>query len=243
MKRASATAGIAGVVTGFAVMMSGVSAHATFMYLHQSQLSGAAATAGSVAQSSVAPSAADNKSAGNNSGAAADVRFGGAAVAPVADKGTAGLAGFTLLGEHAYAGLQQPFTLAGADKSVDGADDEAGKGAVESHAVESQGARHPVFSDYRWTTAWPTVNAAIVGMPGEIKGEIKTVTEPATVTLPGRSTVTVPQPATVTVPGPASVTVAQPAATVAVPEPATVGMLGLGLLLVFLGIARGKRAR
>lgn len=249
MKCASATAGIASVVTGLAVVLSGAPAHATFMYLHQSQLIGAAISASSVASASGQGSATD-----------LEVRYGDEDIAPVADEAEGSDAKHART-EMVYAGLQQPAAgvYSNDARSVDRDNYSAQSGfrwmnprssvradsALPRYRAESNVSRPPAASSPASTSPAKDAPAGTGGVTAPAASppvsHVGAPTPPSTSNpneagSPPVHSTPISSPPTVETP-----IVGLPSKTV--PEPSTIGLLGIGLLLVFIGIARGKRAR
>lgn len=240
MKCANATAGIASVVTGLAMALSGASAHATFLYLNQSQLIGAAISASGVASSS-----------GESAATGFDARYDSGNIAPVAEE-AAGSDTEPANVAIAYAGMQPA--------AADGDDTES-----------SHGAGYAAPTAFRWMTpsglfgadqGWLRYSAAastVSGSPAATSSakESRAVSDGAATPAASTPVANSENPPLTTPPNEADASpvywapistslgvetpiVDLPSKTV--PEPSTVGLLGIGLLLVLVGAARGKRA-
>ena len=239
MKCADATAGIASVVTGLAVVLSGAPAHATFIYLNQSQLVAAAIGVGSAASSSGKSSATDP-----------DLRYGDEHIALVAEKAEGANNAEHADTELVYAGLLQP--------SAGVYDSDARSGDRASYSAPS--------SDFRWMsplsavrvdnalpryradsnlTRQPSVGSPAPTPAKDAPAGTGGVTAPVA-TPPASIPTETGAPPVQSTPISTPPKVETPIVGVpskSVPEPSTVGLLGIGLLLVFLGVGRTRRVR
>jgi hypothetical protein len=247
MKCASATAGIASVMTGLVVVLSGAPAHATFIYLNPSSV---------VSASSVAPFLSGSAAMDRQRGQVHEDLVPGATQRKDSDAAQAH-------GEMVFAGLQQQ--AAGVyENDGDGSDAGSDYNASYSapfgfrwsnsrNAVRANGALPWYLSD---ATVAATGSSSVISPAKDSSGGSGGVSAPSipAVTAPVANTGS-PTPPSLpneaglpplhTLPiGPLppveAPIVGVPSKTV--PEPSTVGLLGIGLLLIF-AIARGKRAR
>lgn len=240
MKCASATVGIASVVTGLAVVLSSAPAHATFMYLNQSQLISAVISASGVASSSGEGSATD-----------LDLRHGDEHIVRVAQEADGSNNAEQANTEMVHAGLQQPSAgLYGNDaRSGDRANYLApsssfrwisprsavrGESAVPRYRADSNPARQPAAGSPAPTTPTKDAPAGTGGVTAPVA--TPPVSTPNETGAPPVHSTPVSSPPTVETP-----IVGLPSKSV--PEPSTVGLLGIGLLLLFIGFGRAKRAR
>jgi hypothetical protein len=241
MNCANAKAGIASVMTGLAVALSAAPAHATYIYLTQSSAVSGSATL-DLQRSQVF-----------------------ADLAPVESQ-TQGSDAAQTHGEMVLAGLQ-PQSAGVYEKESDGSDAGSGYNASYSAlsglrwsnargAVRASSAFPWYLSDSTLSPAVATGSAAVISpakdSPSGLGGVAAPSVPAATAPVPNTGNPTSPSlpneirlPPLHTIPIGSLPTeapiVGVPSKTV--PEPSTIGLLGIGLLLAFAGITRGKRAR
>jgi hypothetical protein len=238
MKCASAKAGIASVMTGLAVVLSAAPAHATFIYLTQSSAISASSVAPFVGRSATL----DRK----HSRVYEDF-------APVASQTQD-----HTHGEMILAGLQSQ-SAGDYEKQSNGSD--AGSGSNASYsapfAFRWSNARDVGHANgaLPWNLPDSTLTSALKDSPSGLGGVTAPSVPVATAPVANTNNPTPPSPPNeaneigvppiqttpVVSPPTEAPIVGVPSKTV--PEPSTVGLLGIGLLLIFAGISRGKRAR
>jgi hypothetical protein len=236
MKCASAKAGIASVMTGLAVVLGAAPAHATFIYLTQSS----AVSANSAARFAGGRASVDLK----RKQVYEDLAL---VASQTQDDDTAHTDGAMIL-----AGLQ-PQSAGVHEKQ--GAGNDAGSSYNVSYSAPvalrwsnargASGALPWYFSDSILTSAAKDSPSGLGGVTAPsvpvATAPVANTSNPTPPSLPKE--IGVPPLLTPPVGSPPTEAPIVGVPSKTVPEPSTVGMLGIGLLLIFAGIARGKRAR